>query len=93
MDIGRAALQGASAMALDAAAQVAEASLPPETPENLVQPARATSGPPVLAPDRVYADLLIDGLVNLRLAEVAYKAGAAIIRTDTEMQDELMRAV
>ena len=90
LDIGRAALQGASAMALAAAHQIANASV---QGERLAPPAPHHSGQTVLAPGRVYADPMVEGLVTIRLAEAAYRAGAAIIRTETEMQDELLRAV
>ncbi len=92
LDIGASAMMGASHMALDAAGRVTKATLPPAQPSQSPNASYA-HGSPVLVPGRVHTDPLLEGLVDLRKAELAYKAGAQIIRTETEMQDKLMRAV
>jgi flagellar basal body rod protein FlgC len=41
--------------------------------------------------DPAKQDGLIEDIVDIKLAETAYKANAAVIRTASDMQDELLK--
>ncbi len=93
MAIGVLALGQASAMASRASAQVVQASndLPtPHTKQSAPSP-RASFLPPM--PPAVGSLGVVGGIIDLMRARSAYKAGAAIINTGSEMQKEVLRLV
>lgn len=91
--IGTGAMGAALQRATRAALDVVTAGVPSESPASISADPQPTAGPAVLAPARTEGDPMLNGVVDLKLATHAYKAGAAIVRTADEIAEETLKII
>ena len=94
LNIGQSAMSAASNRAAKAASNIVVASTerPSEVEQVGTKPPPART-PAVLAPDRTGTDQFLSGILELKLAEYAYAAGAAIVRTANEISKVTLRII
>lgn len=87
-------MQAASARLDQAAGRIARAGTPAiSTPKQTAPTATPTSGPPVAPlanPASANSNDLVGGVVDAKLAEISYKANAAVVKVASEMLGALL---